>query len=139
MGIGGDGRDDSRVSRKLVAGVNGFLLHEGLNLGDQVQRIHTSIRDFVWRAWLNTRERDLKVHPVHSAVCLFLLAHEHLLCWCQESLVWYMQLQLQLRGVEAEDLLGLLGKELDQSGIASITLLRCTCPPPTRHLAQGQW
>ena len=51
--------------------------------------------------------------------------------------MWYMHLQLQLRGIEAEDLLGLIDKELDQSGIASISLLRYTChlPPVTCHLS----
>lgn len=54
-------RDEDRITKKLVAALNAFLLADGLNLGDEVVNLHSSFRPFMVRTWLTTRDRDLKV------------------------------------------------------------------------------
>ena len=54
-------RDEDRITKKLVSSLNAFLMVDGLNLGDEVVKIHSSFRPFMVRTWLTTRDRDLKV------------------------------------------------------------------------------
>jgi ataxia telangiectasia mutated family protein len=54
-------RDEDRITKKLVSSLNAFLVVDGLNLGDQVVKLHSSFRPFLVRTWLTTRDRDLKV------------------------------------------------------------------------------
>lgn len=54
-------RDEDRITKKLVSSLNAFLVADGLNLGDEVVKLHSSFRPFMVRTWLTTRDRDLKV------------------------------------------------------------------------------
>lgn len=54
-------RDEGRVARKLLASLNIFLLKDGVNLGDLLIDVHSSIKGFILRTWKVTRDRELKV------------------------------------------------------------------------------
>ncbi|KAG0604904.1 hypothetical protein M758_9G018000 [Ceratodon purpureus] len=95
-------RDEDRITKKLVSSLNAFLVVDGLNLGEDVVKLHSSFRPFMVRTWLTSRDRDLK-----------------------DELVLYARMQLKLQYIVAlddgsvvEELVGLVEKELDQTGIA---------------------
>lgn len=54
-------RDEGKISRKLMDCVNTYLLKDGPNLGCQSLEIHDSMQHFVYRCWLTTHDRGLKV------------------------------------------------------------------------------
>ncbi|BBN18785.1 serine-protein kinase ATM [Marchantia polymorpha subsp. ruderalis] len=100
--------DEGRIAKKLLASLNSFLLMNGLNIGAAAGNIHASIKTFMFRVWLTTRDRELK-----------------------DGLVLYARIQLQLRYIldpdeshEVSNLLELVEKELDQSGVALSALYR---------------
>jgi hypothetical protein len=57
-----DCRIEDRIAKKLVSALNAVLLMDGLNLGPDVAKLHSSFRPFMVRTWLTTRDRELKVH-----------------------------------------------------------------------------
>lgn len=57
-----DCRIEDRIAKKLVSALNAVLLMDGLNLGADVAKLHSSFRPFMVRTWLTTRDRELKVH-----------------------------------------------------------------------------
>ncbi|KAL3675793.1 hypothetical protein R1sor_025741 [Riccia sorocarpa] len=100
--------DEGRIAKKLLASLNSFLLMNGLNIGSATVNIHASMKTFMHRIWLTTRDRELK-----------------------DGLVLYARIQLNLRYIlassgsqEISDLLELVEKELDQSGVALSALYR---------------
>ncbi|CAA7402290.1 unnamed protein product [Spirodela intermedia] len=93
-------REEGKISRKLMACVNTFLLKDGPNLGSQALEIHSSIHDFIFRYWLLTHDRGLK-----------------------SSFILYAKIQLKLirkgeSGLLIEQLLDVIGKELDLCGVS---------------------
>lgn len=54
-------RDEGKVSRKLIECVNTYLLKDGPNLGSNLLEIHNSVQQFVFRCWMVTHDRALKV------------------------------------------------------------------------------
>jgi hypothetical protein len=56
-----DCRIEDRIAKKLVSALNAVLLMDGLNLGADVAKLHSSFRPFMVRTWLTTRDRELKV------------------------------------------------------------------------------
>ncbi|KAL2608088.1 hypothetical protein R1flu_026661 [Riccia fluitans] len=100
--------DDGRIAKKLLASLNSFLLINGLNIGSAAVNIHASMKTFMHRVWLTTRDRELK-----------------------DGLVLYARIQMNLRYIlasseteEISDLLELIERELDQSGVALSALYR---------------
>ncbi|MCO5564114.1 hypothetical protein L7F22_017770 [Adiantum nelumboides] len=92
-------RDEGRRARKLLASLNLFLLKDGVNLGDVLLDIHSSIKGFILRTWKVTRDRELK-----------------------DELVFYGRLQLKFRtvilfleGDFISQMQPLVEKDLDQS------------------------
>lgn len=71
-------RDEDRITKKLLSSLNAFLLINGLNIGDEVVKLHTSIRPFLVRTWLTTRDRDLKV-------CCFCYVHKSFIKYALNS------------------------------------------------------
>ncbi|XP_052181201.1 serine/threonine-protein kinase ATM isoform X3 [Diospyros lotus] len=100
-------RDEGKISRKLIECINAYLLKDGPNLGCQSLEIHDALKQFAFRCWISTHDRGLK-----------------------DALVLYARLQLNLmRGAAdgsalVEQLLEVVGKELDQSSIGSTSLTR---------------
>ncbi|XAR50182.1 Non-specific serine/threonine protein kinase [Bertholletia excelsa] len=98
-------RDEGKISRKLLECVNTYLLRDGPNLGCQSLEIHDAVKQFAFRCWITTHDRGLK-----------------------DSLIFYARLQLNLtRGAAdgsalVEQLLDVVGKDLDQSSICSTNL-----------------
>ncbi|KAK6920710.1 Telomere-length maintenance and DNA damage repair [Dillenia turbinata] len=93
-------RDEGKILRKLLECINTFLLNDGPNLDCQSLEIHKALPQFVFRCWLTSHDRSLK-----------------------DQLILYSKLQLNLarsadeRSVLVEQLLDIVGKELDQSNI----------------------
>lgn len=54
-------REEGKVSRKLIECINTFLSKDGPNLGCRSFEIHNAVQQFVFRCWLTTRDRGLKV------------------------------------------------------------------------------
>lgn len=54
-------RDEGKLSRKLIECVNTFLLKDGPNLGSLSLEIHNAVEQFVFRGWLTTHDKNLKV------------------------------------------------------------------------------
>ncbi|KAL2492688.1 ataxia-telangiectasia mutated [Abeliophyllum distichum] len=107
IGIFSNVRDEGKISRKLIECINTYLIKDGPNLGCKSLEIHEAVQQFVFRCWITTHDRSLK-----------------------DSLVLYAKLQLSLtRGVDdgtalLEQLLDVLGKELDQMSTSSTNLPR---------------
>jgi hypothetical protein len=57
-------RIEDRIAKKLVSALNAVLLMDGLNLGPDVAKLHSSFRPFMVRTWLTTRDRELKTPPI---------------------------------------------------------------------------
>ncbi|XP_077244126.1 serine/Threonine-kinase ATM-like protein isoform X2 [Tasmannia lanceolata] len=101
VGIFSHVRDEGKISRKLIECINTFLLQDGPNLGCQSMEIHYAVQEFMFRYWLTTHDRGLKT-----------------------ALVLYSRIQLKLsrsvsdRSPLIEQLLDVIGKELDQSSVA---------------------
>lgn len=55
-------REDGKISRKLIECINTYLLNDGPNLGFQLLEIHNAIEQFLFRCWLTTHDRVLKVY-----------------------------------------------------------------------------
>ncbi|KAK1363096.1 serine/threonine-protein kinase ATM, partial [Heracleum sosnowskyi] len=100
-------RKESKISRKLIDCINTYLLKDGPNLGCQSLEIHHAVQQFIFQCW----------STIHD---------------CGDSLILYARLQLNLtRGaadesVLLEQLMDVLGKELDQTHTSSTTALRCS-------------
>lgn len=98
-------RDEGKLSRKLIECVNTYLLKDGPNLGCQSLEIHDAVKQFVFRCWTTTHDRGLK-----------------------DALILYARLQVNLtRGAAdgsdlVEQLLDVVGKELDQNSICNTNL-----------------
>ncbi|XP_078431049.1 serine/Threonine-kinase ATM-like protein isoform X2 [Wolffia australiana] len=98
--IGSQLREEGKVSRKLMDCINTFLLKDGPNLGSLAIEMHYSVHDFIFRYWLQTRDRGLK-----SAFILYAKT----------------QLKLSRQGCEGpilEQLLEVIGKEFDDCGVS---------------------
>lgn len=54
-------RDEGKISRKLIECINIYLLKDGPNLGSESMEIHEAVQQFVFRCWLTTHDRALKV------------------------------------------------------------------------------
>ncbi|XP_017218492.1 serine/threonine-protein kinase ATM [Daucus carota subsp. sativus] len=99
-------RNESKISRKLIDCINTYLLKDGPNLGCQSLEIHHAVQPFIFQCW----------STIHD---------------CGDSLILYARLQLNLtRGAADESLLleqlmDVLGKELDQTHTSSTSALRC--------------
>ncbi|KAA8540817.1 hypothetical protein F0562_024780 [Nyssa sinensis] len=97
-------RDEGKISRKLIECINTYLLKDGPNLGRQSLEIHEAVQQFVFRCW-TTHDRGLK-----------------------DAVILYARVQLNLtRGTAdgstlVEQLLDVVGKELDQNSISSTNL-----------------
>ena len=50
--------------RKLVECINAYLIRDGPNMGGQSLEIHDAVHQFLFRVWVTTHDRGLKV--VHS-------------------------------------------------------------------------
>ncbi|EHA8590952.1 putative Serine/threonine-protein kinase ATM [Cocos nucifera] len=87
-------RDEGKFSRKLMECVNTYFLKDGPNLGYQAMEIHSAVQQFMFRHWLTTHDRGLKV-PVVDNLFYF----------------WTMSERSPLM----EQLLDVIFKELDQS------------------------
>ncbi|GMH31457.1 hypothetical protein Nepgr_033300 [Nepenthes gracilis] len=100
-------RDEGKISRKLMECLNTYLLEDGPNLGYMSLEVHSSVRHFLFRSWLTTHDRSLK-----------------------DAFILYARLQLNLtRGIEdggplVEQLLEVVGRELDQTNTSSIGTVR---------------
>ncbi|GMQ10325.1 hypothetical protein CsSME_00053372 [Camellia sinensis var. sinensis] len=98
-------RDEGKISRKLIECLNTYLLKDGPNLGCQSLEIHDAVRQFLFRCWITTHDRGLK-----------------------DALILYARLQLNLtRGAAdgstlVEQLLDVVGKDLDQNNICSSSI-----------------
>ncbi|KAK1427643.1 hypothetical protein QVD17_16334 [Tagetes erecta] len=98
-------RDEGKVLRKLVECINTYLIRDGPNLGSQSLEIHDAVHQFLFRVWVTTHDRGLK-----------------------DALVLYARLQLKLArgatdgGVLLEQLLDIVGKELDQINTSTTSL-----------------
>ncbi|XP_022845090.1 serine/threonine-protein kinase ATM isoform X2 [Olea europaea var. sylvestris] len=107
IGIFSNVRDEGKISRKLIECINIYLMKDGPNLGCKSLEMHEAVQQFVFRCWITTHDRSLK-----------------------DSLVLYAKLQLSLtRGADdgtalLEQLLDVLGKELDQMSSASTNFPR---------------
>lgn len=64
-------RDEGKLSRKLIECVNTFLLKDGPNLGSLSLEIHNAVEKFVFRCWLTTHDKNLKVNVF--ALLLFVI------------------------------------------------------------------
>ncbi|KAI3914770.1 hypothetical protein MKW98_002006 [Papaver atlanticum] len=99
-------RDEGKISRKLFECINTYLWKDGPNLDSEPMEIHSAVQEFVFRCWLTTHDRALK-----------------------DALVLYATLQLKLIRTAAdgghlvEQLLDIVGKDLDQSNIVSSAVL----------------
>ncbi|KAM7475527.1 hypothetical protein LguiB_022770 [Lonicera macranthoides] len=95
-------RGEGKTLRKLIECINTYLVKDGPNLGCQSLEIHDAAQQFVFRCWIMTHDRGLK-----------------------DALVLYARLQLNLtRGAAdgnaiLEQLLDVIGKELDQFNVSS--------------------
>ena len=67
-------RDEGKISRKLIECINTFLLKDGPNLGCQSLEIHNAVQQFVFRCWLTTHDRVLKVFMHILVLYLFFMA-----------------------------------------------------------------
>ncbi|XP_059644264.1 serine/threonine-protein kinase ATM [Cornus florida] len=100
-------RDEGKISRKLIECINTYLLRDGPNLDSHSLEIHDAVQQFVFRCWITTHDRGLK-----------------------DALILYARLQLNLtRGATdgsalVEQLLDVVGKELDQINICCTNLPR---------------
>ncbi|XP_010663180.1 serine/threonine-protein kinase ATM isoform X4 [Vitis vinifera] len=98
-------RDEGKIARKLIECINIFLLKDGPNLGCQCLEIHNAVQQFVLRSWLTSHDRGLK-----------------------DAVISYARLQLNLtRGAAdgsplVEQLLDVVGRELDQTNISSTSV-----------------
>ena len=54
-------RDEGKLPRKLIECINTYLLNDGPNLGSQSLEIHDALKQFVFRCWITTHDRGLKV------------------------------------------------------------------------------
>lgn len=55
-------RDEGKISRKVIDCVNTYLLKDGPNLDGMSMEIHHVVQHFVFRCWLTTHDRSLKVY-----------------------------------------------------------------------------
>lgn len=107
VGIFSYARKDGKISRKLIECINTYLLKDGPNLGRQSLEIHYAVQQFVFHCWSTVQDRGVK-----------------------DSLILYARLQLNLtRGAAdgsdlLEQLLDVIGKELDQIHTSSTAALR---------------
>lgn len=62
-------RDEEKLSRKLIECVNSFLLKDGPNIGSLSLEIHNAVQQFVFRCWLTTHDKNLKVFFFVVALC----------------------------------------------------------------------
>ncbi|KAF8399699.1 hypothetical protein HHK36_015569 [Tetracentron sinense] len=103
-------RDEGKISRKLIECINTYLLKDGPNLGCQSLEIHSAVQEFLFRCWLTTHDRGLKVS------------------YSSDALILYARLQLKVTRSAAdgsnlvEQLMDVVGKELDQSIISSTSM-----------------
>lgn len=51
--------------------INTYLLKYGPNLGYQAMEIHSAVQHFMFRYWLTTRDRGLKVRVVDNLFYFF--------------------------------------------------------------------
>lgn len=75
-------RDEGKISRKLIECINIYLLKDGPNLGSKSLEIHDALQHFVFRCWMTTRDRGLKVYNFIrcSTSCLYLcIGHKFLM------------------------------------------------------------
>lgn len=54
-------RGEGKTSRKLIECINTYLVKDGPNLGCQSLEIHDAVQQFVFRCWITTHDRGLKV------------------------------------------------------------------------------
>ncbi|KAI3684521.1 hypothetical protein L6452_33745 [Arctium lappa] len=98
-------RDEGKILRKLVECINTYLIRDGPNMGCRSLEIHDAVHQFLFRVWVTTHDRGLK-----------------------DALVLYARLQLKLvRGatdgsILLEQLLDIIGKELDQISTSTMSL-----------------
>lgn len=63
-------REEGKVSRKLIECINTYLLKDGPNLDCQNLEIHDAVQPFVFRCWVTTHDRILKVcYAFHRDIC----------------------------------------------------------------------
>lgn len=130
-------RDEGKVSRKLIECVNTYLLKDGPNLGCDSWKIHEALRESVFRYWLSSHDRNLKVFYLWSMSdpplppILFSLQINSIGCmFLQVAFFTYTRLQLSLTRETAavsslvEQLVDVIFKELDQSSMTSSGSLR---------------
>lgn len=126
-------RDEGKISRKLVECINIYLGKDGPNLDRKTMEIHSAVQEFVFRCWLTTHDRALKVGPnierySYISLCVRKALFTNIF-YFQDALILYATLQLKLIRTAAdgghliEQLLDIVCKELDQSSIASSTVL----------------
>ena len=122
-------RDEDKLSRKLIECINKFLLKDGPNLGCHAMEIHSAVQQFVFRCWLTTHDRAVKVSQsiILRNFVIFLKLNN--CCYgyhefnflSQDALILYARLQLNLTRDAAdgsllvEQLFDIVCKELDQS------------------------
>lgn len=61
-------RDEGKIARKLIECINIFLLKDGPNLGCQCLEIHNAVQQFVFRCWITSHDRGLKVLIVNYGI-----------------------------------------------------------------------
>lgn len=91
-------REEGKISRKLIECINTYLLKDGPNLGSQSLEIHNAVQQFVFRCWLTTHDRSLKVYTstmllqvMLSILDLHNLPHAYLCAFFHRMLLYSMQ------------------------------------------------